>query len=283
MNKILQRLLTFFIGVPLIVSLALFSFAGHLVLHCAIIAGALIASWEVHGILKHKMPSQPKGIVMAASVFSPLMAAIVCIGGRSQTWISLAFILSLLASFTYEIFSPDNVKSFENAIARLSSSAFTIVYTGFLLTYISRLTVLSYANIVISLFFLLVFSCDSFAWLFGMLFGKKNRGFIAVSPNKSIAGFAGGIAGSLAVGIAVYHFFPYAFSAFNYNTAKAAITALCVAAASIAGDLAESVIKRSGECKDSGAVVPGRGGFLDSIDSILFAAPVYFIVINLFN
>lgn len=279
MNKITQRLLTFFIGVPLVVSVSVISFANHIVLHAAIIGGAIIASAELHDILKHKLPSQPKFMTVLSSAFIPFIAALTCVLGRSPSWISLALIVSLLASYSYEIFSRDNKASFANAILRLCSSTFTIVYIGFLLTYISRLTVLEHSQVFIALFFLLVFSCDSAAWFFGMLFGKGNRGLIAVSPNKSIAGFLGGIAGSLASAMAVYYFFP---GVFLYKYFELIIAALCVSLAAIAGDLTESVIKRSAECKDSGVVIPGRGGFLDSIDSILFSAPVYFIVINFF-
>lgn len=156
MNKTVQRLLTFFIGVPLVVSMAVITFAHHIVLHCAIVAGALIASWELHGILKHKLPCQPQFMVMLSAAFIPFIAALVCIGGRSASWISLALIVSLLINFTYEIFSPDNKKSFADAILRLCSSTFITVYIGFLLTYISLLTVVPDSPVFIALFF---FAC----------------------------------------------------------------------------------------------------------------------------
>jgi phosphatidate cytidylyltransferase len=57
--------------------------------------------------------------------------------------------------------------------------------------------------------------------------------------------------------------------------------ALCVAGAAILGDLFESALKRSAGAKDSGTKVPGRGGFLDSFDSFLFAAPVFYLASRL--
>ena len=84
MNKTVQRLLTFFIGVPLVVSMAVITVAHHIVLHCAIVAASLIASWELHGILKHKLPCQPKFMVMLSAAFIPSIASIVCIGGRHR-------------------------------------------------------------------------------------------------------------------------------------------------------------------------------------------------------
>ena len=60
---------------------------------------------------------------------------------------------------------------------------------------------------ILSVFFLMVFGCDSLAWFFGMLFGNSNRGMIKASPNKSIAGFAGGYIGAIAAGIAGTYIF----------------------------------------------------------------------------
>ena len=65
-----------------------------------------------------------------------------------------------------------------------------IFYTGFLITFLSRLTSLENSKIVITLFLLNVFICDSLAWFFGILFGKNNRGIIAASPNKSLVGLS---------------------------------------------------------------------------------------------
>jgi phosphatidate cytidylyltransferase len=110
--------------------------------------------------------------------------------------------------------------------------------------------------------------------------GKNNRGIIKASPNKSILGFIGGFLGSIAVGILAYFIF---FDIFGHLL-KMIILGFITALAAIIGDLAESVMKRSAQIKDSGNVIPGRGGILDSIDSIIFAAPAYYITIQfLFN
>lgn len=279
MSKIAQRLLVFFIGIPLVLSLVIFDFGNHIILHVAIIITVFMASNEMYDILKSKIPTQPKWIFIVSIIFIPIVAAIIGILERTPALISLALIVSLLVSFCYEIFSPDNAKSFENAIPRLCSSTFSIVYIGFFSTYISQLTALENSKVFLALFFLIVFGCDSLAWFFGMLLGKNNRGFIRVSPNKSIAGFLGGILGSVIASLAIYYNF---MDVFNGRILPVIITAICVALASIAGDLVESAIKRSSECKDSGSAILGRGGFLDSIDSLLFAAPVYFILIGIF-
>ena len=83
---------------------------------------------------------------------------------------------------------------------------------------------------------------------------------------------------SIAAGIAARHFFP---DVFEGHIIKAVCLGFFTASASILGDLAESVFKRSAGFKDSGRVMPGRGGMLDSIDSLLMAAPVYYIAAKL--
>ena len=130
-------------------------------------------------------------------------------------------------------------------------------------------------------FLVLVFISDSAAWLFGMLFGKNNRGVLLASPNKSVAGFIGAFVGSFVFAVIMTHLvFKDVFATTNLLP-KTAILSVVICTAAIIGDLAESVFKRSAEVKDSGNVVLGRGGVLDSVDSIFMAAPFYFYLIKL--
>jgi phosphatidate cytidylyltransferase len=138
------------------------------------------------------------------------------------------------------------------------------------------------------LFLLITFGNDSIAWLAGTLFGKSNRGLIPASPNKSIAGFIGGFLGAVIVSLGAAYLFPEIFSA-GVNPApisgllvKSAILGLCTGIFATLGDLCESAIKRSCGFVDSGKVILGRGGVLDSIDSIAIASPVYFLIFSLF-
>ena len=112
-----------------------------------------------------------------------------------------------------------------------------------------------------------------------MLFGKNNRGIIAVSPNKSVAGFIGAYLGTILFAIlSKYVFFKDLLGQCSF--VKLIILAVVVTTASIIGDLAESVFKRSCGFKDSGNVILGRGGALDSIDSMFAAAPFYYIIVE---
>jgi phosphatidate cytidylyltransferase len=118
---------------------------------------------------------------------------------------------------------------------------------------------------------IIVFANDSLAWLVGVTIGGR-RGLVEISPNKSLSGFIGGLAGSIIGAIALRSLFQGASHA---HPLALALFGLIMGIAVIIGDLFESGLKRSAGVKDSGTRIPGRGGFLDSVDSLLFAAPVF--------
>jgi len=140
-------------------------------------------------------------------------------------------------------------------------------YVPFLLGHLILLRGLPFGVQWIFLLLTIVMSGDSGAYYVGCRFGKRKL-YPAVSPNKSIEGALGGLAGSLAGAlIARATFFP------ELGGGDAVITALLLGGIGQLGDLFESLLKRSFGVKDSGVIVPGHGGILDRLDSIVFAAP----------
>jgi phosphatidate cytidylyltransferase len=137
---------------------------------------------------------------------------------------------------------------------------------------------------LILIFLMITLGGDSAAWLFGTLFGATNLGIIPASPNKSIAGFAGCIFGSITVSLGAALIVPSIFiPRFSFSIlAAAVIIGICTGIFTALGDLSESAIKRSCGFKDSGNIMLGRGGVLDSIDSIAVAAPVFYLFFNIF-
>jgi phosphatidate cytidylyltransferase len=114
---------------------------------------------------------------------------------------------------------------------------------------------------------------DIGAYGVGMWIGKHKM-IPRVSPGKTWEGFAGGMLASLAVSIALVHIFRIQMPGFGLR--DAIILGVLLPLASVVGDLAESVVKRDAQIKDSGKAIPGIGGMLDLIDSILFTAPVLY-------
>ena len=275
MNKVIKRLLTFFIGIPIVLAIVFCDYLNHLPLQVVLGIFAVLGANEFYNMMEHKgAVLYTKEILLIAVALLPLCCYTFILYGLSldiTPWLFIAIIILLLG---FECFS---AKTFENSLPKVAYSTLIIFYTGFLLTFISRMTLLPDSRYVISLFLIFVFMCDSFAWLFGILFGKTTRGYVAASPNKSLVGFIGGILGSIACGFVFKFFFPDVMIISNSHLA---ILGFITSVAAIIGDLIESVFKRSCGVKDSGNLIPGRGGILDSIDSILIAAPIFFIGYN---
>jgi phosphatidate cytidylyltransferase len=142
------------------------------------------------------------------------------------------------------------------------------------------------SGVLILTFVFMVFSGDGLAWALGMAFGRGNQGLVPASPNKSVAGFIGGIMAPVIAGIGAALLLPGIFvpkcaSFFGIPVIAGFILGLLTGVAAILGDLGESAIKRSSGIKDSGSIIPGRGGVLDSIDSLALAAPVFYLVFTL--
>lgn len=135
--------------------------------------------------------------------------------------------------------------------------------------------------LIISLF-LLIWSADTFAYFVGRAWGKTKLS--PISPGKSLQGAIGGIVGSLVVGgliYAVWHMFELSSlpRVLNHLPLWLSFVSL-ISVLSIAGDLFESLLKRIGGVKDSGKLLPGHGGLLDRIDSLLPTLPLYAIFIS---
>lgn len=280
-SKLAQRLLVFFIGLPIVIGVVCLHYYHHLALHLVIVATSLCAALELHSMFSRSygIPLQNKGFLTCMVVLMPIAACICTFCLRDGAAIEFVFLGVVMLCMSAEAVT---ARTFEHSTARLLSSMFIIFYSGYLPTFVSRMTLFDAqkATALISVFLLMVFMCDSLAWLFGNLFGKRNRGIIPASPNKSVAGFFGGFAGSALSGFVGYKVFPAVF-AVSGSPARAVALGLLIALSAIMGDLVESVLKRSANCKDSGSLVPGRGGILDSVDSVFFAAPVYYFASSL--
>lgn len=119
----------------------------------------------------------------------------------------------------------------------------------------------------------LIWVNDSFAFIVGKNFGKRKL-FVSVSPKKTIEGFVGGVIFTLIA----------AFIISKYNTDFSVLNwcsiAIIISVIGTIGDLVESKFKRQAKVKDSGSIMPGHGGILDRLDSLLFAAPFVYLYIN---
>ncbi len=278
MRKLIERLLLFFVGIPIIIASIFFlPQCNYLVLHIELLVFSALAVIEMRNLLAKKLPVHSVPVALILGLLIPLAAFLYAVVGLPSRIITVSIAIATVCVFLIEFIFSFTGKM-DAVIGRIASTFIFILYPGYLVMYLSIMTVWANAGAAISIFFLMVFGCDSLAWFFGMLFGKRNRGLIPASPNKSIAGFFGGYVGSIGAGIAGMYLFAGPFSGM---TIKMIILGAATATAAIVGDIFESILKRSAGIKDSGTIIPGRGGVLDSIDSILLAAPVYYILCDL--
>jgi phosphatidate cytidylyltransferase len=123
---------------------------------------------------------------------------------------------------------------------------------------------------LLGFFFITVMAADSGAYFVGKALGK-HKIVPKISPGKSWEGLAGGVALGLVGGaVANYSFFP------ELKILPAILLAITFTLVGFLGDIAESAIKRGAGAKDAASILPGHGGFLDRLDSLLFTAPILY-------
>lgn len=273
MNQVGKRLLTFFIGVPVVISIILLDLYNHLFFQIVIFAFCFMGTNEIYKMISKKCSLFPKWLILFEALLFPVLSYLFILFEINFELLLWVYVICIIILLTIESFT---AKSFENSLNKIAYSTFILFYTGYLISFVSRILSFDNSTFFIILYISFVFLCDSAAWFFGILFGKGTRGYIAASPNKSLVGFLGGILSVIALGC-LFRFFLPSYLPGSYF--KIILCAFVTSIASITGDLIESVIKRSCDTKDSGNVIPGRGGALDCIDSLLIAAPVFYISI----
>jgi phosphatidate cytidylyltransferase len=278
MSNLLQRLLLFFLGVPAVLALIVFlPQLNHLAAVFVIVVFTGGCAFELaHLFMARGVLAKPPYFV-AFGALLPLSAYLgglfgggsffpgACLGMLVATG---ALLLAFFARFAFV-----GEASIHEVIPGASALAFSAAYPGFLGSFIVLIASEPlYATESLLSFCVLAFSSDSLAWLVGVTLGK-HRGVVAVSPNKSLEGFAAGMLAPMGMVFACAAVFPEAIHAAWWELLALGFV---VGVAVIVGDLFESSIKRSAGTKDSGSAVPGRGGFLDSFDSLLFSAPFFY-------
>jgi len=143
------------------------------------------------------------------------------------------------------------------------------------------LTMIPYKNDVFAKYliigiFILIWVNDSFAYLVGKTVGK-HRLYPTISPKKTIEGALGGMVFSLGTAYLLSGLEPI------LNTVQWLVLALVIIVSGTLGDLVESKLKREAGVKDSGAILPGHGGMLDRLDSLIYAAPFAYLTLNLYS
>ncbi|RJP87665.1 MAG: phosphatidate cytidylyltransferase [Desulfobacteraceae bacterium] len=258
----LKRFLTSIVAFPI---LALLIIKGSPFLFSVFIGlVSLIALWEYFRIVFHDQPKM---------IFSPIplwggLTGLLMIGAafhNSFQWIAGALIINFLLA---AMLSMPTYKKYPRVLSVVEKQVQGVMYIPLALSMIVLLR--NGTDGVAWIFFILftVFAGDVGAFYTGKFFGRHKLS-PAISPGKTIEGSLGGMVFCMIVGyIFMRLFLPH------LNSPLIFIFFVVINVSAQAGDLFESELKRAGNIKDSGNILPGHGGMLDRIDALLFAAPM---------
>jgi phosphatidate cytidylyltransferase len=230
-------------------------------------AGVLIGLYEYYRLAAHG--GEVQGLAAAAAALAAFYY------GRHELIVAIiaAFvILEMLA----QLFTRAKEEDFSEMLPAAAMRVFGVLYVAVLGGYIIAIRVIEKPDIpqlapkLLTLFFIVVFAGDTGAYYTGRAMGRR-RLAPRVSPGKTVEGAIGGLAGNVAAAlIAHFTFFP------ELKIAHAVPLALAMGLLGITGDLCESMLKRGARAKDAGNLIPGHGGLLDRLDSMLFNAPLLY-------
>lgn len=232
-------------------------------LKIAVVIAALIGTWELTKILFAAESS-----LFIKALFYILSLLVFSFSLLSLNAGTLIFAIALVLFITAVLLVCNKEGQLDKMQNTQSKAALGFFYMGLLPAFCYR--ILDQSEGVSWFVFLLttVFSGDTLAYIFGVLFGKTKI-MPTVSPKKTWQGSIGGILGSLFAGAICWHFL---FA--NHNPVALIVLAGIAGFFGQFGDFFESLLKRVANIKDSGKIMPGHGGVLDRIDGVLFASPI---------
>ncbi|MEI6034056.1 MAG: CDP-archaeol synthase [Verrucomicrobiae bacterium] len=252
---------------------------------CLLAFTAMMALWEYYRMLE--------GDGIGVFTLTGMICAGVLLGGgfllmkthgpeRSYDFELVVLVLFLLVIFARQMFRG----AARDPLRAMSYTVFGLLYIPWLFSFITKIIYLTPPTpegaatgqyYVLFLVMVTKFS-DIGAYVFGSLFGRHPFA-PHISPSKTWEGVAGAQLTSLIAACWLYALMPEKLSAFRFD--DVVVLGLLLGFAAVIGDLAESIVKRGANTKDSSHLLPGIGGTLDLIDSLLFTAPLLFFYMRL--
>ncbi len=282
--ELLKRVGVALFWIPIIVYFILEKGLYNIPLFLFLLAVGLIGSFEFNRMLRIKgSPIQRYAIII--SNFFIFSAALFVSLNSSMLWLLYGTTIFIIFIF----FLPQVFKNeFKDVFKTNSSFLLLIFYLPFMTSHLLLLKGLPNGSYFLFLIILMVWANDSFAYIIGMLFGRKNLLGLKSSPNKSYAGLFGGIIFSI-ISIFITNYLFGANIKFNisvicydfhtnfiFNRWWSILIGLLFGVIAFFSDLIESIFKRSVQLKDSDNFLPGHGGILDVFDSTIFTTAIFY-------
>ncbi len=184
----------------------------------------------------------------------------------------LFLILACLFLFMLQFSRKDN----HEALVGIAVTLFGILYVSWFSSFLIKIRFLQGGAVWVAYLIAVTKSADIGAYVVGSLIGRHPL-MPHVSPKKSVEGFFGGLFFSILVSYAAKPFLPL-----DFTVPHLIVLGAIIGVVGQIGDLSESLMKRSCNVKDSGALFPGMGGVMDVGDSILFTAPIFYFHLRIF-
>ncbi len=283
MKEMTSRILLGVIAVPALTAVLLFPLPFNIVLNLILFLFAALGTLETVRLLKTAEIALNRAAALVCGLLPP--AGVITILYLPNTMAALTagavLILWIPLLLGREAFSR-TPEIWNKSLTRTAGYGFILMYPGALAAALTAFQLLTLffpdtnIGLVYLIYLIMIFTNDTMAYFIGIAVGRFTPHPAPLSPKKSLAGFLGGGISTVAVSAGTYYLFP---ELFGEQIGFALLAGLILAFAGIVGDLIESAFKRSAGVKDSGTLMMGRGGVLDSLDSVLYGAPFFLVLL----
>lgn len=274
----IKRVLTSVLGLPLVIVILVFGNETIIDIFFAIVA--LIAIREYFGAFEKSKKAKPVkwiGCLIAISIavlrLFHLESTLVDVDTDMINMMFCLVIFSVFIVFFHILNSGMKTSIIDGAV-----TVFGILYVPVMIIFLPIIYSQKNGEILIWYVIICGWTTDIFAYLAGKILNNRKHKFSKISPNKSIEGCIAGAIGAVIVSL-IYTVICNTYFFTNISYIYIILISLLLSIIGQIGDFAASSIKRYNEIKDYGNLIPGHGGILDRIDSILFIAPVAYILL----
>ncbi len=274
----IKRILTTVIGLPAVVALLIFGNAMVIDVFFAIVAIISIKEYyEAFEKGKKAKPIKWIGYLVATSIavlrFFHLQSSLLTVDADMMSMMFAVVVFAVFVIFLSILNSGMKKNIVDGAV-----TLFGIMYIPVFIMFLPILRQVDNGDILIWYVIIAGWATDIFAYLGGCAFNTRKHKFSRVSPNKSIEGCVCGTIGAIVISL-VYTVICNTYFYANISYIYIVLVSLVLSIVGQIGDFSASSIKRYNEIKDYSNLIPGHGGLLDRIDSILFIAPVAYVLL----